>query len=41
MRKPVLGVSNQVQHNHGCTTIEDSQRLEISDLGRRGILPSV
>ena len=40
MRKPVLGVSDQVQHKLGCTTIEDCYRLEILDLGSRGILLS-
>ena len=34
MRKPVFGVADQVQHKLGCTTTEDGQRLEISDLGR-------
>ena len=37
MRKPVFGVSDQVQHKLGCTTTEDGKRLEISDLGNRGI----
>ena len=37
MRKPVFGVSDQVPHKPGCTATEDGQRLEISDLGRRGI----
>ena len=32
MRKPVFGVSDQVRHKPGCTTTEDSWRLEISDL---------
>ena len=41
MRKPVFGVSNQVQHKPGCTATEDGKRLEISDLGRRGIVLSV
>ena len=35
--KPVLGVSDQVQHKPGCTATEDGYRLEISDLGSRGI----
>ena len=38
MRKPVFGVSGQVRHKPGCTTTEDSWRLEISDLERRGIV---
>ena len=29
VRKPVFGVSNQVQHKPGCTATEDGQRLEI------------
>ena len=32
---------DQVTHKPGCTTTEDSQRLEISDLGSRGIVLSV
>ena len=31
VRKPVFGVSDQVQHNPGCTATEDGKRLEISD----------
>ena len=40
MRKPVLGLgfSDQAQHKPGCTTKEDGKRLEISDLGSRGIV---
>ena len=38
MRKPV---SEQVQHKSGCTPTEDGQRLEISDLGSRGIVLSM
>ena len=41
VRKPVLGVSDQVRHKRGCTTTEDVLKLEISDLGSRGILLSV
>ena len=41
MRKPVLGVSDQVRHKLGCTAIVDGQRLEISDLDRRGIVLSM
>ena len=37
-RNPVLGVSDQVRHKPGCRATEDGQRLEISDLGRRGIV---
>ena len=35
-RKPVFWVSNQVWHNPGCTATEDDNRLEISDLVKRG-----
>ena len=41
VRKPVFGVSDQVRHKPGCTATEDGQRLEISDLGSRGIVLSV
>ena len=41
VRKPVFGVSDQVRHKPGCTTTEDGQRLEILDLGSRGIVLSV
>ena len=41
VRKPVFGVSEQVLHKPGCTITEDSQRLQISDLGRKGFLLSV
>ena len=37
VRKPVFGVSDQVRHEPGCTTTEDGKRLEISDLGSRGL----
>ena len=37
MRKPVFGVSDQVRHKPGCTVTEDELRLEISDLGNRGL----
>ena len=37
MRKPVFGVSDQAPHKPGCTATEDGLRLEISDLGRKGI----
>ena len=35
MRKPVFGVSDQVQHKPGCSATEDGKRLEISNLGSR------
>ena len=38
MRKPVFGVSDQVPHKPGCTATEDGQRLQILDLGSRGIV---
>ena len=41
VRKPVFGVSDQVRYKSGCTATEDGQRLEISDLGSRGIVLSV
>ena len=41
VRKPVFGVSDQVRHKPGCTATEDGMRLEISDLGSRGIVLSV
>ena len=34
-------VSDQVRHKPGCTATEDGKRLEISDLGRRGIVLSM
>ena len=37
MRKLVFRVSNQVQHKPGCIATEDGERLEISDLGIRGV----
>ena len=40
MRKPVFGVSDQVRYKPGCTTTEDGRRLEISELGSRGIVLS-
>ena len=39
-RKPVFGASDQVRHKPGCTATEDGWRLEISYLGRRGIVLS-
>ena len=41
MRKPLFGVSDQVRHKAGCTATEDGWRLEVSDLGSGGIVPSV
>ena len=38
MRKPVFGVSDKVHYKPDCTATEDGQRLEISDLGSRGIV---
>ena len=38
MKKPVFVVSDKVQHKPGCTATEDGLRLEISDLGSRGIV---
>ena len=38
MRKLVFGVSDKVPHKLGCTATEDGQRLEILDLGSRGIV---
>ena len=40
MRKPIFGDYDQVQHKAGCTAIEDGWRLEISELGTRGIVIS-
>ena len=37
VRKPVFGVSDQVRYKPGCTATEDGRKLEISDIGRRGI----
>ena len=39
MRKPVFGASDQVRHKPGCTA-EGGWRLEILNLGRRGIVLS-
>ena len=35
MTKPVFGVVDQVRHKPGCTTNENGQSREISDLERR------
>ena len=40
MRKPVFGVSDLEPHKPGSTTTQDGQRLQISDLGSRGIVLS-
>ena len=36
--KPVFGVSDQVRYKPGCAATEDGQKLEISELGIRGIV---
>ena len=41
MRKPNFWVSHQVRHKPGCAATNDGWRLEISDLGRRGIVLSM
>ena len=41
LRKPVIGVSDQIRHKPGCTTAEDGWRIEIPDLRSRGIVLSV
>ena len=41
VRKPVFGVFDLVPHKLGCTAIEDGLRLEISDIGSRGIVLSM
>ena len=41
VRKPVCRVSDHVPHKPGCTATEDGKRLEISDVGSRGIVLSV
>ena len=40
-RNPVFGVSDQVRRKPDCTFIGDGKTLEISDLGRSGIVISV
>ena len=40
-RKPIFGISVQVQHKPGCIITEDGERLEISDLKSRGIVLSI
>ena len=39
IRKPDFGVSDQVKHKPGCTITDDGNRHEMSDLGRREIVP--
>ena len=41
MRKPVLGICGQVWCKSGCTATEDGKRLEILDLGTKGIALSM
>ena len=41
VRKAVVGVSDEVRYKPGCTATEDGQRLEISNLGSRGIVLSL
>ena len=41
MRKPVFGIFDQGRHIPGCTASEDDKRLELSDLGCRGIVHSM
>ena len=41
MRKPIFGVSDQVRLRRVCTATKDDQRLQISDLGRGGIVLSM
>ena len=41
MRKPGFGVSDQVGHKPDCKSTEDGYRVEIWDLGSRGIVLSV
>ena len=41
VRKPVFGVTDQVRYKPVCTATEDGKRLEIADLGSRGIVLSV
>ena len=41
VRKPVFGVSYQVQHTSGSSTREGGKRFEILDIENRGIVLSV
>ena len=40
-RRPVFEGSDKVRHKPACLVTEDRQKLEISDLRRRGIVLSV
>ena len=40
-RKHVFVFSDRIRHKPDCTTTEDGKRHEISDLGMRGIVPSM
>ena len=37
-RKPVFEVAGQFCHKPGCTATEDGEKLEIFDLGSKGIV---
>ena len=39
-RKPVFGVSDHARYKPSCTSKEDGEKLEISDLGRIEIVLS-
>ena len=41
LRKPIFGVSDQGQHKRDSTATKDGKRLEILDLGSRGIELSI
>ena len=41
VKETLFGISDQVQHKPRCTATEVGLRLEISDLGSRGIVLSV
>ena len=41
LRKPTIRVSDHVRHKLGCTATGNGLRLEITDLGRRGIALSM
>ena len=41
IRKPVFGVSHQVQHELGFTITDDGQRPEISDFGSSGVVQCI
>ena len=41
VRKLVFGVSDKVRRKPGCAATEDGSRLEISDLGSKGVLLSM